>query len=117
MYHVYGIPNCNTVKDTLSWLKTNQIAFEFHNYKKEGITEEKLQNWCRQKGWEILLNKKGSTWRALDITEQKVVANEKTAIAFLLSKNSAIKRPIIELDGKIIMIGFDETSYTLLFTK
>ncbi len=53
MYIVYGIPNCNTVKDTINFLKTNQIEYTFHDYKKKGITEEKLQDWCKQKGWEV----------------------------------------------------------------
>ena len=117
MIQVYGIKNCNTIKITLDCLKLNQIDFEFHDYKKTGITEEKLQDWCKQKGWEVLLNKKGSTWKAYDINHQRKIVNEKTAIAFLLEKNSAIKRPIIEKDGKIIAIGFDETGYTLLFGK
>ena len=117
MYIVYGIPNCNTVKDTINFLKTNQIEYTFHDYKKKGITQDKLQDWCKQKGWEVLLNKKGSTWRAYDINHQRKIVNEKTAIAFLLEKQSAIKRPIIELDGKIVMIGFDETSYTLFFIR
>jgi Spx/MgsR family transcriptional regulator len=117
MYQVYGIRNCNTIKSTLDWLKTNQIDFVFHDYKKEGVTEEKLLDWCKQKGWEVLLNKKGSTWKAYDINHQRKIINEKTAVDFLLDKNSAIKRPIIEKDGKIIAIGFDETGYTLLFGK
>lgn len=115
MYQVYGIPNCNTNKSALNWLKTNQIPFEFHDYKKKGITEEKLHDWCKQKGWEILINRKGSTWKAYDINHQRKIVNEKTAIAYLMDNTSAIKRPIIEKDGKIIAIGFDETSYTLLF--
>jgi Spx/MgsR family transcriptional regulator len=117
MYQVYGIKNCNTIKSTIDWLKMNQIDFVFHDYKKEAITEEKLMDWCKQKGWEILLNKKGSTWKSYDINHQRKIVNEKTAIAFLLEKNSAIKRPIIEKDGKIVAIGFDETGYTLLFGK
>ena len=90
MIQVYGIKNCNTIKSTLDWLKLNQIDFEFHDYKKTGITEEKLQDWCKQKGWEVLLNKKGSTWKAYDINHQRKIVNEKTAIAFLLEKNDLV---------------------------
>lgn len=117
MYQVYGIKNCNTIKNALNWLKTNQISYEFHDYKQKGITEEKLQDWCKQKGWEVLINKKGSTWKAYDINHQRKIVNEKTAIAYLLDNTSAIKRPIIENEGKIIALGFDETGYTLLFGK
>lgn len=115
MYQVYGITNCNTVKKTLDYFKTNGIPFEYHDYKKKGLTPEKLQSWTKQKGWEPLLNKKGTTWRSLDILQQKKIKDIPTAINYLLANTSAIKRPIIELDGKIIAIGFDESSYALLF--
>jgi arsenate reductase (glutaredoxin) len=115
MYIIYGIPNCNTVKSTRDWFKRHDIDYSFYDYKKSGVSVEKLQEWCKQKGWEILLNKKGTTWRALDILQQKKICNEKTAIAFFIANTSVIRRPIIELDGKIITIGFDENSYTLLF--
>src|SRR3954471_17937716 len=60
---VYGIPNCNTVKKAVDWLKHNETTFEFHDYKKKGITAEKLKKWSKELGWEALVNKKGTTWR------------------------------------------------------
>ena len=115
MYLIYGITICNTVKSTRDWFKQHGIDYTFYDYKKQGISSDKLQEWCKQKGWEILLNKKGTTWRAMDILQQKKICNEKTAIAFFIEKPTVIRRPIIELGGKIITIGFDENSYTLLF--
>lgn len=65
---VYGIKNCNTVKSAIDWLNKNKVEFEFHDYKKVGITAAKLNGWCKQVGWENLINKRGTTWRQLDET-------------------------------------------------
>ncbi|CAN5379941.1 ArsC family reductase [soil metagenome] len=104
---VYGIKNCNTVKSAIEWLKKNKIAFEFHDYKKSGISEARLKEWSRQIGWEKLVNKRGTTWRQLDETTQANVKNESSAIKLMLEKTSVIKRPLIEQDGKVMAVGFD----------
>jgi len=108
---VYGIKNCNTVKSAVEWLKKNKIEFEFHDYKKSGITPSKLNDWNKQIGWESLVNKRGTTWRQLDEATQKKVTNEKSAIALMLEKTSVIKRPLIEKNGKVVLLGFDEDEY------
>lgn len=113
---VYGIRNCNTVKSALEWLNRKKVDFEFHDYKSKGITEEKLRNWSKQVGWETLINKKGTTWRQLDEKAQKRITSEKNAIVLMLEKNSVIKRPVLERDGKVITIGFDEDTYTRLLS-
>lgn len=112
---VYGIPNCNTVKKATEWLKNSQNTFEFHDYKKKGITAEKLKEWSKQVGWEKLLNKKGTTWRTLSREEQQKVADEKSAIELMIKKPSVIKRPVIETDEKLL-VGFDEEEYMNSFT-
>ena len=109
---VYGIKNCNTVKSAVEWLKKNKIEFEFHDYKKSSITASKLSDWSKQVGWESLVNKRGTTWRQLDEASQKKVTNEKSAIALMLEKNSVIKRPLVEENGKVVLLGFDEDEYT-----
>lgn len=109
---VYGIKNCDTVKKALNWLKANNKAFEFHDYKKEGITSEKLQSWCSQVGWENLLNRRGTTWRKLDEETKNAVTDETQAMNVMLTNTSIIKRPVIEKDGKVLMVGFDEASYS-----
>lgn len=111
MKTVYAIPNCNTVKKALDWLKKNKIAYEFHDYKKNGITTTILTNWCKQVGWEALLNKKGATWRQLTPDIQASITTQKAAIALMIEKTSIIKRPLIEVDGKILVLGFEETEY------
>jgi Spx/MgsR family transcriptional regulator len=108
---VYGIKNCNTVKSALAWLNKKQIEFEFHDYKSKGITEAKLRGWCKQVGWENLVNKRGTTWRQLDESVQKKITNEKAAISLMLEKTSVIRRPLIERNGKVLVLGFDEDEY------
>lgn len=108
---VYGIPNCNTVKKARTWLDENGFKYEFHDFKKRSITAEKLNGWCKVFGWERILNKKGTTWKSLSPDVQQKVTDQKTAVEVLLGHNSAIKRPVIEMDGKPVLIGFDETQY------
>jgi arsenate reductase len=108
---VYGIKNCNTVKSAIDWLNKNKIEFEFHDYKKSGVTETKLKEWSKQVGWESLVNKRGTTWRQLEEAVQKKITNEKSAIALMMEKTSVIKRPLIEKSGKVILLGFDESEY------
>jgi arsenate reductase len=109
---VYGIPNCNTVKKARTWLSDNGIEYEFHDFKKQGITAARLQEWFAVFGWEKVLNKKGTTWRKLSAGQQEQVKDESAAIAVLLENPSAIKRPVIEKDGKAILISFDEEKYS-----
>jgi arsenate reductase len=117
MYIVYGIPNCDTVKKVLTWLQNHKIPYQFHDYKKEGITPAKLKNWAGQVGWETILNKKSTTWRELDAKTQASVINEKAAIALMTAHTSSIKRPVIEKDEKVITVGFNEAAYEKLFKK
>jgi arsenate reductase (glutaredoxin) len=107
---VYGIKNCNTVKSALDWLRRKKVAFEFYDLKK-GITSEELGVWCKQVGWETLVNKKGTTWRQLDEKVRITITNELRAINLMQEKTSLIKRPVLEKDGKIIAVGFDESTY------
>jgi len=116
MYTVYGIPNCDTVKKTLNWLKAHKIKHQFHNYKTEGITTAKLKTWCKQKGWEFILNKKSTSWRGLDATEQNMITNEKAAIVLMAASTSIIKRPVIENEkGEVVVVGFDANVYKSTF--
>lgn len=112
---VYGIKNCNTVKTALEWLKKNHVDFEFHDYKTKGITGSKLKAWAKQLGWESLVNKRGTTWRQLEDVVQSKVTNESAAIALMKDNTSVIKRPLIEKDGKVLVLGFDESSYARVF--
>ena len=108
MKTVYGIKNCSTVKKVLTYLDNHAIAYTFHDYKKEGIATEKLQRWCSQVDWELLVNKKGTTWRQLDDAEKAGVTDVKTAIALMKDKTSVIKRPVIEENDVVLCVGWNE---------
>lgn len=116
-YIVYAIPNCNTVKKALDWLKAHKINYTFHDYKKQGITNKELTNWCKQIDWEALINKKGTTWKLLGPEVQASITNQKAAIGLMTEKTSVIRRPLIEKEGKIIALGFDEADYKKVFKK
>jgi arsenate reductase (glutaredoxin) len=117
MYTVYGIANCNTVKKSIEWLNKHSILYQFHNYKKDGITATKLNAWCKQINWLELINKKGTTWKKLDASLQSSITNQKVAVQLMIEHTSVIKRPIIELNEKIIVVGFDEEEYSKAFAK
>lgn len=113
---VYGIPNCDTIKKTLDWLKKNKVSFEFHDYKRSGISKTRLTEWCKKTGYEIILNKKSTTWRELPLAEQKKITNQATAIQLMMDNTSIIKRPVIEYEDKLL-VGFNETDYKRALNK
>lgn len=112
---VYGIKNCNTVKKATDWLNKHNQNFEFHDYKSKGITSAQLKEWSKQVGWVSLVNKRGTTWRQLGETVQSKITTEKSAIALMIEKTSVIKRPLLEKNGKVISLGFDESNYAKIF--
>ncbi|MBZ0095145.1 MAG: ArsC family reductase [Sulfuricella sp.] len=111
---LYGIPNCNTVKKARAWLTENGIAIPFHDFRKQGISEELLKSWMKQISWEKLVNRQGTTWRQLPDEAKAAVCDESSAIRLMLEKSGVIKRPVLEMDGKITL-GFDEAAYQSLF--
>ncbi len=114
---VYGLPNCNTVKKAKDWLAGNGFDFEFYDYKKLGITVEKLQEWFGVFGWEKVINKNGLTFKKLSKEEQSAINNADAAIQYLIKNTSAIKRPIVEIEGKAILLGFKEDDYRTVLTQ
>lgn len=115
MITLYGIKNCDTMKKARRWLDEHDVAYEFHDYKKEGIDDKTLKTWCKKLGWETLLNRRGTTWRKLP---EKVKDNidEKSAINIMLEQPSIIKRPVIKF-GNQYLAGFDETDYKKAFVS
>jgi arsenate reductase len=113
---IFGIPNCGSVKKARVWLQENHISEEFHDYKKLGIDEQHLKQWCEEFGWEKVLNKKGTTWRNLDEGLKSQITNEEAAIKLMVENTSVIKRPVI-LTEKGNTIGFDENDYNKTFLK
>jgi len=112
---MYGIPNCNTVKDAQKWLEDNNIEYHFHDFKKNGITEKQLKQWCTELGWETLVNRKGLTWRQLP-SSKKEGLNESKAIKLMLEKPTLIKRPVLDV-GTRRLVGFDISQYMAVFAR
>jgi arsenate reductase len=110
MIKVYGITNCDTIKKARAWLESHGVQYEFHDFKKQGITQEKLKQWCAKFGWEKVLNKSGMMWRKTSEEEKAKVVDETTAIQFMIQVPNSIKRPVVEYDGEILL-GFDEEEF------
>ncbi len=94
----------------MQWLKKNNIDFSFHDYKLAGVSKQKLEAWCSKSGWEVIFNKRSTTWRELPEAEQKKVTGQSEAIEIMLTSNSIIKRPVIE-NGAALIIGFSNEQY------
>jgi arsenate reductase len=106
---LYGIKNCDTMKKARAWLDEHGVKYAFHDYKLEGIDRVHLEHWCKQVGWEVLLNRAGTTFRNL-VDADKTNLNECKAIALMLAQPSMIKRPVLAT-GKSIVVGFKPESY------
>ena len=113
---VYGIKNCNTVKKALDWLNANNVAYEFQDFKKLGVSGQKLNEWNDKAGYEKFMNKQGLTWKQLDPAIKESVKGVAEALPLLQEKTSMIKRPVIE-DGDFLFFGFDESTYKEHFKK
>ena len=104
---LYGIPNCDTVKKARAWLAAQGQACDFHDFKKAGVPEDRLQAWLAAAGWETLLNRKGNAWRALDEPTRAAVVDAPSAAAVMRQSPSVIKRPVVEWADGRITVGFD----------
>ncbi len=110
---LYGIPNCDTVKKARTWLDAHGHAYTFHDYKRLGVDPEKLTMWCNAQGWEIVLNRAGTTFKKLPEADKANLSQAK-AIALMLAQPSMIKRPVVET-GEQILIGFNPDLYEKAF--
>jgi Spx/MgsR family transcriptional regulator len=108
---LFGIPNCNTVKKAREWLSLNNVTYDFHDFKKNGVSHALIEGWLTQQPWEKLVNRAGMTWRNLTDAEKTAVVDAPSAIKLMLEKSSVIKRPVLVKDGKIICLGFTEAAY------
>lgn len=106
---IYGIKNCDTMKKARGWLDAHRVPYAFHDYKAEGIESGILQGWARVMGWETLLNRAGTTFRKLPDAD-KANLTEKKAVALMLDQPSMIKRPVLDVNGELI-VGFKPETY------
>jgi len=109
MLKLFGIPNCDTVKKSKKWLDSHGVEYEFHDYKKKGISKKQLAEWCNQVEWETLLNKRSRTWKELSTQDQSNI-NLTKAISLMQQHPTLIKRPVAQ-QAKNITVGFDEKTY------
>jgi len=109
MHTLYGISNCNTVKKAKDWLQDNNIEFQFHDYRKQGLTTELLESFESALGWEKLLNKQSTSWRKLT-DEQKKSVSKVSAMKYMLETPTLIKRPVLDTGEKMI-VGFKAENY------
>jgi Spx/MgsR family transcriptional regulator len=110
---LYGIPNCDTVKKARAWLDDHQVAYQFHDFKKQGLPLDQARRWLDAAGWEKLLNRRGPTWRKLDATMQASVADATSALAVMQHNSSVIKRPVVQWPDGQITVGFDAAAWQL----
>lgn len=108
---VYGIPNCDTVKKARLWLAAQGVDYVFFDFKKMGVPADKLPDWLTALGWDKLVNRKGTTWRKLDIATQAGVVDADTASALILAHPSVVKRPVVVWADGQISVGFDPVSF------
>lgn len=110
---IYGIKNCDTMKKARAWLADHSIEANFHDYKASGIDRAHLERWCNEAGWETVLNRAGTTFRKLDEADRQDLDADR-AIALMLAQPSMIKRPVLEVDGRLI-VGFKPELYERFF--
>ena len=110
---IYGIKNCDTMKKARAWLEEKGVAHAFHDYKSAGIDAAKLQAWAKDVGWEVLINRAGTTFRKLP-EDQKEGLTEAKAIALMLAQPGMIKRPVLEGHGALL-VGFKPEAYAARF--
>jgi arsenate reductase (glutaredoxin) len=106
---IYGIKNCDTMKKARNWLDSHGIAYDFHDYKTAGIAKDQLKKWSDQLGWETLLNRAGTTFRKLPDVDKEGL-NERKALALMAEQPSMIKRPLLDIGGKLLA-GFKPEIY------
>lgn len=109
MITLYGIPGCDTVKKARAWLDARGIGYAFHDYKKEGTDPATLRTWVAARGWETVLNRRGTTFRKLPDGDKADLDGAK-AVALMEAHPSAIKRPVVELEGGLL-VGFDAAEW------
>jgi Spx/MgsR family transcriptional regulator len=107
---IYGIKNCYTMKKARAWLDKAGVDYEFHDYKTKGIERENLEKWAKKVGWETLLNRAGTTFKKLSDKDKEAVT-EKKAVALMLAQPSMIKRPVLDLGGGKLLVGFKPEQY------
>ena len=112
---LFGIPNCDTVKKARTWLDANGIAFSFHDFKKAGLDAAQVEAWLKDQSWDVLVNRKGTTWRGLSDERKASITDNASATALMVELPSIVKRPVLQADGKALQVGFSDALYQQIF--
>ncbi|MDH5357294.1 MAG: ArsC family reductase [Gammaproteobacteria bacterium] len=112
---LYGIKNCDTVKKARRWLNANGVDFQFHDFRTDGLDQSTIESWLQFVSWEVLLNKRGTTWRKLE-DPRKEQLDQTTVIDLMLENPTLIKRPVLT-DNSNCLVGFKEADYASHFGK
>lgn len=110
-YIMYGIKNCDTIKKARRYLEDNEVSYQFHDFRTDGISDELLSGFIAQLGWEILVNKRGTTWRKLTDEQKASVIDDKSAKTILLAEPAIIKRPVLVSSDNRYIVGFSANDY------
>jgi arsenate reductase len=113
---LYGIPNCDTVKKARDWLAANGQDVAFHDFKKQGLERATVAAWLERLDWEVLVNRKGTTWRKLSDERRAAVIDKASAMDLMLESPSVIKRPVLQGAGAL-NVGFSDELYRQLFSR
>ena len=117
MLTMYGIKNCDTIKKARRWLEAHQIAYQFHDYRADGLDRAQLDTFIAELGWQALLNTRGTTWRKLDESLRNSIDNADAAAALMLEMPAIIKRPLLCAPGQPMLLGFSELTYKKLVNE
>jgi len=109
MLTLYGIKNCDTVKKARRWLEDHGIECQYHDFRQDGLDKKQLSGWVEQLGWEVILNKRSTTWRNLP-DKDKSITTDSQAIKLLSANPTLIKRPVVQ-SNKMLLVGFNETEF------
>ena len=113
---LYGIPNCDTIKKARLWLESQEIAYTFHNFKKQGLTTQLVTTWLRDIAWDTLINRQGTTWRNLPLSRRDTIKDAASATPVMLELPTIIKRPVL-FTGKHTYVGFSDALYQQIFNQ
>lgn len=113
MTTLYGIPNCDTVRKARKWLTAHEVDYQFHDFRKDGLSAKQLKHWAKRVGWETLLNRRGQTWRKLS-DKAKADLTEARALKLMQAEPTLIKRPVLETKSRV-HVGFKDADYQDLF--
>ena len=117
---LFGIPNCDTVKKARTWLEQQAIPFDFHNFKKEGLSAEQVELWLKKIDFDTLINRKGTSWRALSEEQKNQAASKAGALVLVLENPSLIKRPVLQIGDNTldyVGVGFSDQLYSSIFQE